>query len=170
MGQYGCFRVRFIFSEIFSLCWQPILLIQRLHGVSNLSLLGNIKPNTLHRLSALLYEATENQTYADAAQQSFKFIKDVLYDGSLVHDRIDLGNCEWIDIQSSNSGYAIEGVSIYTSKVNDSDASSLWVSGPKHPNSLSTYHHSLNTLLPTAIKNQGWTGHDGIVLEGKPIL
>ena len=167
MDALGCA----LFSPVYFLIdWQPILFIQWLPGVSGLSTLGNIKPNTLHRLSALLYEATENQTYADSTQQSFKFIKDVLYDGSLVRDRIDLGNCEWIDIQSSNSGYAIEGVSIYTSKVNDSDASSLWVSGTKYPNSLATYHHSLSTLLPTAIKNQGWTGHDGIVLEGKSIL
>lgn len=82
---------------------------------------------TYSRLSGLLYEATDNQTYANSAQQSFKFIRELLYDGSLVQDRIDLGTCEWIDLQSSNSGYAVEAVSIYTSKANDSDASILSV-------------------------------------------
>lgn len=80
-----------------------------------------------HRLSGLLYETTNNQTYADSAQQSFRFIKNLLYDGSLVQDRIDLGTCKWIDLQSSNSGYAIEAISIYANRVNDSEASALWV-------------------------------------------
>ncbi|KAK7688115.1 hypothetical protein QCA50_008485 [Cerrena zonata] len=100
-------------------------------------------------LSGLLFEATNNQTYADSAQQSFKFIEGLLYDGTLVRDRIDLGTCQWIDMQSSNSGYAIEAVSIYGNTTKDSGASVF-----------------LNNLIPAAISYPGWTGHDGIVTEG----
>ncbi|CAL1698178.1 unnamed protein product [Somion occarium] len=99
-------------------------------------------------LSSLLFEATGNGTYSDSAGQSFEFIRSHLYDGNIIHDRIDLATCMQMDLQSSNSGFVIEGLSVYADTTSNGPASDL-----------------LKNLIPSAMKYAQWTGSDGIVFE-----
>lgn len=69
-------------------------------------------------LSAYLYEATSNETYNLAAEQSAQFIKFQLYNGQVVLDAIDVTSCERQEstdsLLSYNTGFFIEGLSIHS--------------------------------------------------------
>lgn len=74
------------------------------------------KSNPALRLSAYLYEITQNQTYYDAASLAHKFIQSHLYDptGSIKH-MLNLTDCTYPNtfILTYNTGLYIEGLSCW---------------------------------------------------------
>ncbi|CAL1698229.1 unnamed protein product [Somion occarium] len=120
-----------------------------LYGTNPMNLWVNVDTiGAFMTLSSLLFEATSNGTYSNSAGQSFQFIRSHLYDGNIIRDRIDLATCTQIDLQSSNSGFVIEGLSVYVNTTSNGPASDL-----------------LKNLIPSAMKFAQWTGSDGIVFE-----
>ncbi|KAI0071040.1 hypothetical protein K474DRAFT_1712803 [Panus rudis PR-1116 ss-1] len=72
-------------------------------------------------LTAYLYEVTGNTTYASAAGLSAEFILSQLYDGTIIRDGINLGTCHLsTGIFTYNSGYAIEGLTVYSNVTGNS--------------------------------------------------
>ncbi|KZV77392.1 hypothetical protein PENSPDRAFT_747118 [Peniophora sp. CONT] len=72
-------------------------------------------------LSAYLFEATGNTTYKDAARLSLQFIKNQLWNGTIVYDTIRLSDCV-IDtgtILTYNQAWLIEGLSVYANVTKD---------------------------------------------------
>ncbi|KAL4246403.1 hypothetical protein ABKN59_009154 [Abortiporus biennis] len=100
-------------------------------------------------LSAHLYEATKQQQFADAAELSAQFIKNQLYNGTIVGDTITLNNCfpSFLPV-TYNQGFFIEGLSVYANVTNNS-----------------TWTTFLNTLIAQSIKFPTWTRSDGVNIE-----
>ncbi|THU80574.1 hypothetical protein K435DRAFT_785372 [Dendrothele bispora CBS 962.96] len=100
-------------------------------------------------LSALLAEATSNQTYLSAASQSSDFILNHLTDASnILLDGLYANSCSnnGNPILSYNSGLGIEGLAILSSQTNNS-----------------TMNQRLNEILSTVILSAPWLDSRGIV-------
>ncbi|KAI0074074.1 hypothetical protein K474DRAFT_1710153 [Panus rudis PR-1116 ss-1] len=101
-------------------------------------------------LSAHLYEATKDNKYGDAAELSAAFIKNHLYNGTIIMDTITLAGCANNGLSVTyNSGFFIEGLSVYANVTGNS-----------------TWTAFLNNLIATTIKFPTWTGVDGVITEG----
>ena len=69
-------------------------------------------------LSALLYNATSNPIFANAAQTTAAFIRNHLFNGTVVFNSITLANCmiQAHPLFSSSSGLFIEGLAHLAAK------------------------------------------------------
>lgn len=78
----------------------------------------NLLLNVYYRLSAHLFEATNNTKYMSAAQLAAQFIQLHLYNGTIILDTFDIGTCSLSTGTSAtyNSGFVIEGLSVLASK------------------------------------------------------
>ena len=67
------------------------------------------------RLSTYLYAATKNDTYKQAAELSAEFSKNLLFNGTVIIDRINVSNCAKVAHEAGTylAGLAIEGLSAY---------------------------------------------------------
>ncbi|KAI0781797.1 glycosyl hydrolase family 76-domain-containing protein [Abortiporus biennis] len=103
-------------------------------------------------LSAYLYEATNQQQFSDAAELSAQFIKNQLYDGTVILDTVTLNNCAVRSAATTtftyNSGFFIQGLSVHASTTNNP--------------SWTTF---LNTLIASTIKFPTWTSSNGVNTE-----
>lgn len=80
------------------------------------------------RLSARLYEKTDNQTYANAAELSAQFITSQLYNGTIILDSVSLMDCSLgHDLVTYNSGLFIEGLSVYADITRNATWTTLYV-------------------------------------------
>lgn len=83
---------------------------------------------TVNSLSAYLYEATNQDQYHNAATLSAEFIKAHLYNGAIIIDSIALSDCAVVaEAVTYNSGFFIDGLSVYANYTNNSDWSTLCV-------------------------------------------
>jgi hypothetical protein len=83
-------------------------------------------------LSAHLAEITQNQTYTDAAILAATFLGNHLTNDLLVHNSINLSNCD-VDnttFWSSYTGAAIEGLSVLANVTHDDHWYDLYVDWP----------------------------------------
>ncbi|KAJ3489917.1 hypothetical protein NLI96_g1806 [Meripilus lineatus] len=104
-------------------------------------------------LSAHLSELTGNTTYRDAAELSATFIKNNLYNGTVILDSIDLQSCNvTTDTLSSDSGFYIEGLTIHANLTQSQEWASF----------LQQFIYS-TTAFP------GWVRDDGVIIEGADI-
>ncbi|KAJ3490789.1 hypothetical protein NLI96_g1197 [Meripilus lineatus] len=77
-------------------------------------------------LSAYLYEATNQDQYHNAATLSAEFIKAHLYNGAIIIDSIALSDCAVVaEAVTYNSGFFIDGLSVYANYTNNSDWSTF---------------------------------------------
>ena len=68
----------------------------------------------LLRLSSHLLEATNDTKYLDAATLSSDFIKNQMYNGQILDDLIEIGNCGRNPLENTyNQGIFIEGLSVF---------------------------------------------------------
>ena len=78
----------------------------------------------LTRLSAYLFELTDNQTFHDASQLSLAFINSHMFDqlaGQIV-DSFDLTECKAPDVvYTYEAGLFLEGLSVFGYKTNDTN-------------------------------------------------
>ena len=78
----------------------------------------------LTRLSAYLFELTDNQTFHDASQLSLAFINSHMFDqlaGQIV-DSFDLTECKATDVvYTYEAGLFLEGLSVFGYKTNDTN-------------------------------------------------
>lgn len=83
------------------------------------------------RLSAYLYEATNNQTYLEAASLSQKFIQAHLTDASTscIKDLIFLNDCSYPNnfIVTYNTGLYLEGITVLGHTINDTNLIHVYV-------------------------------------------
>ncbi|THV03949.1 hypothetical protein K435DRAFT_962088 [Dendrothele bispora CBS 962.96] len=105
-------------------------------------------------LSAALYEATNNQTYLEAANKSLNFIHAHLYNvQNVVQDQISAmqnASCSTSNtIFSYNAGLMIEGMAILASITNDTSTQQL-----------------LESTVSAALSNDIWQGQDGVLRTG----
>ncbi|KAJ8090959.1 hypothetical protein PM082_024883 [Marasmius tenuissimus] len=104
------------------------------------------------RLSGLLFEATENQTYLNAALQSLNFIYAHLYnDQHVVDDTILSDTCQVSQnfALPYNSAFMIEGMSILFSITKNQSTMQL-----------------LRTTLAATVYNKAWQKDDGVIAFG----
>lgn len=73
-----------------------------------------------------LYERLHDKKYLDAALLSANFIKAHLYDGTIIRDFFDTGKCKTMGLELTyNSGYFIEGLSVYVDMTHDPEWTTL---------------------------------------------
>ncbi|KAI0311593.1 hypothetical protein OF83DRAFT_1177421 [Amylostereum chailletii] len=102
-------------------------------------------------LSAYLAEATSNSTYSSAAELSAAFIRDHLFNGTVVSYDFDVKACQVSAadfVFTHDSGFAIEGYSPYI-----------------HFQVLSNSLHSAESLVATSVPFPAWTNPDGVIAE-----
>ena len=79
----------------------------------------------VNRLSAYLYDVTDNQTFRDAANTSRTFIDAHLHNktGGYVRDGFNIQPCNSDDplVMTYNTGLYLEGLSVFANKTGDSD-------------------------------------------------
>lgn len=82
--------------------------------------------NLVFRLTAYLFEITQNLTYYDTAVLTAAFVKTQLYDGTVVNDGIILEHCDPDRLSLTyNSGYFIEGLAVYSNVTQSPDWNTL---------------------------------------------
>ena len=126
-------------------------------------------PLTVNSLSAYLFEATNQVQYDNAATLSAEFIKAHLYNGTIIVDSIALVDCTVItSAVTYNSGFFIDGLSVYANYTNNSDWSTLYVITHHFVLRFLIYamSRSLEDLISTTIKFPQWTGNNGVITEG----
>ena len=127
---------------------------------------------TIDSLSSYMSNATQNDTYQQAAELSAEFIWNELYNGTIILDGINLTDCSnTATILSYNSGVTIEGLADLASR------NSTWTSRsvncyysqvPWHSKWPMTIDHiSLNSLISTAVAFPAWTNAAGINTDGR---
>jgi hypothetical protein len=81
-------------------------------------------------LSAYLYEATKDQKYLQVAELSAEFIKNHMYNGSIILDTFDLTVCGPPDSGDAaityNSAFFIEGLAVLANVTNNATWISLY--------------------------------------------
>ncbi|KAF7337356.1 Glycoside hydrolase family 76 protein [Mycena sanguinolenta] len=106
-------------------------------------------------LSALLFEATSNSVYLQAATDSVNFIQSQLYSTSgFVLEQISGSandTCEILsnDVDSFNSGLLIEGLAVLVAQTHDA-----------------TMQTSLENLITNVLSNAPWQTTTGIIIKG----
>lgn len=78
------------------------------------------------RLSSLLYTATLDSTYSNAAELSIQFTKNFLSNGTMVFDTYDISKCAsnmWTF--TYNAGYFLRGLSLYYTNVTSASEGDL---------------------------------------------
>ncbi|KAI0314728.1 hypothetical protein OF83DRAFT_1174488 [Amylostereum chailletii] len=111
-------------------------------------------------LSAYLAEATSNSTYTSSAELSAAFIRDHLYNGTLIWDNFDVKGCQVSDadfIFTYDSGFAIEGFSVLGNVTKNDTWTSLVPL---------THSQSAHNLVATTGPFWAWTGPDDVINEG----
>ncbi|KAI0314970.1 hypothetical protein OF83DRAFT_1134358 [Amylostereum chailletii] len=100
-------------------------------------------------LSAYLFEATSNETYGSAANLSASFIRNHLYNGTIIADGFDVVQCRNTPgIYTYNSGFAIEGLSV-------------WGNASK----VETWSSLAAELISTSVPDPSWTSSAGVIIE-----
>lgn len=144
--------------------------LQYVCDVSSMNLHNLICSLSPVRLSSYLYEATQNETYRDAAELSAEFTWNQLYNGKIILDTISLDDCgRSAAPMTHNSGIFMEGL-IKLSSWNTSWVpryvhmcwTMLALRSPSH----SPIYSRLNSLISTTIPFSAWTNAEGINIEG----
>ena len=79
-------------------------------------------------LSARLLERTGDPKYRTAVELSAQFVKSHLYNGAVILDTITLSDCQNTNqVITYNTGYFLEGLSIYVNVTGNSTWSTLYV-------------------------------------------
>ncbi|KAK7025998.1 hypothetical protein VNI00_015829 [Paramarasmius palmivorus] len=111
------------------------------------------QPSRDLHVSALLAEATLNQTYSDAALLSCSFVKNQLYSSGNFAGAIFVGQNDSCvvnqDQRPSHAGLFIEGLGVLSAVVQDQSLDSL-----------------LQEVIPLSIVDPAWQGTDGIIAQG----
>lgn len=105
---------------------QPAHYVQCFYGVRCARSKMLPRSLTITRLSAYLYEATNQQQYYNAATLSAQFIKSQLYNGTIILDTVNVADCSLKPfVLTYNSGFFIEGLSVYANHTGSSDWTTL---------------------------------------------
>ncbi|KAI0029035.1 Six-hairpin glycosidase-like protein [Vararia minispora EC-137] len=104
-------------------------------------------------LSAYLYEGTKNQTYLDIAQLTAEFMRNHMYNGTIILDTFDVTVCGGPDtgepgVFTYNEAFYIEGLAVLANVTGNSTWTSL-----------------VENLAVSTIKFPAWTESDGINME-----
>ncbi|KAK7041628.1 hypothetical protein VNI00_009223 [Paramarasmius palmivorus] len=126
---------------------------------------GGAVCEAVRRLSAMLFEASSNETYKDAAIQSENFIRKQLYrnQGLILYQKNNQ-NCKVVtnDFAIQSAGFWIQGLSIWASISGDSSLTSL----------LSTQilrlKESVLAVTTQTTTEMSWQREDGIQVNDNP--